>query len=485
MTRKIAEKYSQLILPLAVLILYSSCSQVPRTYQPHGQPMLAHKIKKVIDNSGLATNVGIKIMSAESGKTLYQLNSDHLVKPASNNKTYTAAAAFHYLGADYRFHTEVWGDAKPVNGHLNNLVLKAGGDPDFSLTSLDSLAKIVAELVVSVDQIIIDNSRLDSVRLGEGWMWDEGSWWYAAQVDAMSLNENCIDFDISPGIAEAPAQLLITPDTEYISINNQALTVTDTTDMSDFEITRRWWEPSNVFDVTGDILFDDDRDTLYRNIHAPALFTGQVFKEMLISYGVETASDIKIGQLPDSTNLIADHISEPLSVVIKHFLKDSYNLSGELLVKTIGLETTGNQGNWQNGLLAVKSFLQDEVGIDTTRIRMVDGSGVSHYNHTCPDQLAQLLYYVYTKSDFRSEYQDALPISGVDGTLENRMQNELVQGKILAKTGTLSGASSLSGYAFSQRGETLIFSIMVNGYVGSSGPYRRLQDKICTILATY
>lgn len=485
MTRKIAVKYSQLILPLAVLILFSSCSQVPQMYRPHGKPLLAHKIKKVIDDSGLATSVGIKIVSAESGKFLYQLNSDHLFKPASNNKIYTAAAAFHFLGPDYQFHTEVWGDTKPVNGHLNNLILKAGGDPDFSLASLDSLARIVAELVVSVDQIIIDNSRLDSVRLGEGWMWDEGSRWYAAQVDAMSLNDNCIDIDISPGTAGAPPQLIITPDTEYISINNQALTVDDTTNLHDFEITRRWWEPSNVFDVTGDILFDEERDTINRNIHAPALFTGQVFKEMLNSYGVETTSDIKIGKLPDSTNLIADHVSEPLPVVIKHFLKDSYNLSGELLVKTIGLETTGKQGNWQNGLLAIKTFLQAEVGIDTTRIRMVDGSGVSHYNHTCPGQLTQLLYYVYTKSDFLSEYQDALPISGIDGTLENRMKNELVRGKILAKTGTLSGASNLSGYAFSKRGETLIFSIMINGYVGSSGPYRRLQDRICTILATY
>ncbi|MBC8403536.1 MAG: D-alanyl-D-alanine carboxypeptidase [Candidatus Marinimicrobia bacterium] len=88
-------------------------------------------------------------------------------------------------------------------------------------------------------------------------------------------------------------------------------------------------------------------------------------------------------------------------------------------------------------------------------------------------------------SGYQSDFLTALPQAGLDGTLENRMENDPVRGKILAKTGTLSGASCLSGYVFIKAGDPLAFSIMMNGYVGSSGPYRQLQDDICTILTNH
>ncbi len=479
-------KQSFAIMVYILLFLLVGCSQAPAIYKVRGQPLLSHKIKSTIDQSGLITNIGLKVVAVKTGKTLYQLNSDHLFMPASNNKLYTAAAALYYLGPDYRFRTTVWIDSSEItDGNVGTLILKGGGDPDFSLASLDSLAEVVSRNINSIDTLIVDNTRLDSVRFGEGWMWDEGSRWYAAQVDAMTLNDNCIDIDIAPGLVGQPPVTTIAPNTAYIIINNQARTVVDTEGIRALKIERQWWDFSNIFDITGDILFTEQRDTIYRNIDSPARYSGQVFSEYLIRHGIEFKGPILIKPHPPEVALIAEHVSDSLSVILHNFLKASDNLTGELLVKTIGLETSGQQGNWNNGLTAIKKYLNDIVAIDTTTIRMVDGSGISRYNLTSPNQLVSVLQYVYNQSGYQSDFLAALPLAGLDGTLENRMENDLVRGKILAKTGTLSGASCLSGYVFTKAGDPLVFSIMMNGYVGSSGPYRQLQDDICAILATH
>ncbi len=469
---------------ILILILFN-CSQSPAIYQAEGRPLLAGKIKKAINDSGLSTNIGIKIIDPANGKTLYELNADNLYTPASNNKIYTAAAAYHFLGSEYRFTTGIWVDSTVIaGGKCNRLVLKAGGDPDFSLSELDSLATIVSEQISAIDTIIIDNTILDATYWGEGWMWDEGSWWYAAQIDAMSLNDNCIDIDITPGEISGPPVIHINPATEYVTINNWALSTDDTTDLEDLSIKRHWWEFSNQIDITGELLVTEERDTLYRNIHNPALFTGNVFKELLVDKGILVSSPVRMDTLPSHFIELTAHKSKPLPAVIENFLKASDNLSGELLVKTIGRQESDSQGNWNNGLTAVKTFINDSVGIDTTAMRMADGSGVSRYNLTSPTQLVHILNYVH-QQDYSQLYMDALPIAGIDGTLENRMEESAATGKILAKTGTLSGASSLSGFAFRPNGKPLIFSIMVNGYTGSSYPIRSLQDEICKILATY
>ncbi|MFH1853241.1 MAG: D-alanyl-D-alanine carboxypeptidase/D-alanyl-D-alanine-endopeptidase [Candidatus Neomarinimicrobiota bacterium] len=471
---------------LTSILLFNGCSQSPAIYQAQGHPPLSRSIKKAIDKSGIAPNLGVKVVSLESGKTLYQLNSDHLFTPASNNKIYSSVAALHYLGTDYRFLTTVWIKRTEIyRPRVSALVLKGDGDPDLSLKSLDSLAAVIAGMISFIDTLIIDNTTLDSTRWGEGWMWDEGDEWYAAQIDAMSLNDNCIDIDIAPDSTGLPPRILINPPTGYVTVFNQAVTVNDTTDLQDLSVRRRWWERSNNLEITGELLVNAERDTLFRNIDQPARFTGQVFREMLTRHGVTVTGPTVITGIPEGYAVIANHVSEPLPAVVKNFLKVSDNLTGELLVKTIGMLQTGQQGNWRNGLTAVKIFLSNEVGIDTTGIRIADGSGVSRYNLTSPDQLIKALTYAYHNENFNQVFLDALPIAGVDGTLEERMQADEVREKILAKTGTLSGASSLSGFAFSRRGEPLVFSIMMNGYVGASRPYRRLQDEIGKILATY
>ena len=114
--------------------------------------------------------------------------------------------------------------------------------------------------------------------------------------------------------------------------------------------------------------------------------------------------------------------------------------------------------------------------IDTSNIRLADGSGVSRYNLTSSAQLNSLLSWMY-KSEHKDDFLSTLPGGGwKNSTLEKRLINE--GGLVRAKTGGLSGVRNLAGYITSQKHGDVAFSILMNGYTDSSSRYARIHDQI-------
>ncbi len=457
---------------LIASISFFSCAPHSTLMTNKGIPSIKSKINKLIAESDLDVSLGIKVISVEDDKTLYELNSNKLFMPASNNKLYTCAAALHYLGRDHIFKTTIL-------KNNNDLVLKGGGDPDLSIEHLDSLANTTAKIIEDVDTLYLDATLLDSMHYGKGWMWDEGSWWYAAPIGALSVNDNCIDFHIEPGNLGEAARIDHFPTTEYISQSNKTTTVENNTELKKLKIERDWVGRTNHFSITGEIVMSDSIDTLQRNIHEPTLFTGTLFKESLAKYGVQVGH-IKRGTKVNESETIAIHYSDPLIASATNLMNESDNLTAELLIKIIG---RGNQieGNWKDGLDSVKTLLSDSAGIDTSRIRLVDGSGVSRYNLTSPDQLTRFLKWSFN-SKYKDDFISTLASGGnKDGTMEKRLEKE--GNLIRAKTGGLSGVSNLSGYIFSPKHGPLAFSILISGYTGSSYQAIQLQNKIVQLFA--
>ena len=453
---------------IAAFIACLSCSPPRSLLYLDGDPGLMNKINKIIESSGIDLNMGIKIVSLENNKTLYAYNSQKLLMPASTNKLYTCAAALHYLGNNHTFKTRVL-------KNKNNLVLKGGGDPDLTINQLDSLAIIVSKNIKKVDTLYVDDTFLDSLNYGEGWMWDEGPWWYAAPIGALSVNDNCIDFYVEPGDIGSPANISYFPETPYITFENNSITVNDTLDFNKLEIDRDWVTSGNNFSVSGEIIDTTKRDTLYRNIYDPSLFSGTIFRQLLNEHGIIVKQlSRKTQDLTDYKELTV-HYSDSLIVSAKNLMNESDNLTAELFVKTIGaLDTL--PGTWEAGLDSIKSFLAEQVKIDTSNIRLADGSGVSRYTLTSSDQLISLLSWMY-KSKYKDDFISTLPGGGwPNSTLEKRLVEE---GKLVrAKTGGLSGARNLCGYIFSPRYGPVAFSIIMNGYIGSSSQHEYVQNQI-------
>ncbi len=453
---------------IAIFIVYQSCAPPRSLLYLEGNPRLKNKINNLIESSEIDLNMGIKIVSLRDNKTLYAYNSQKLLMPASTNKLYTCAAALHYLGNDYTFKTRVL-------KNNNNIVLKGGGDPDLKIEELDSLAKIISKYVKKVDTLYVDDTFLDSLNYGEGWMWDEGPWWYAAPISALSVNDNCIDFYIEPGKIGEPARIDYFPETSYITFKNNSITVADTLNFQKIEIDRDWVSNKNNFNVTGEILNTTKKDTIIRNIYDPSLFTGRIFKELLKKHGTKVNQLLKKPKDLSNYNEIANHKSDSLIVSAKNLMNSSDNLTAELFMKSIGA-LDSIPGTWKTGLDSVKSFLAGQVKIDTSQIRLADGSGVSRYTLTSSDQLISLLTWIYN-SKYKDDFISTLPGGGwPNSTLEKRLINE--GGKVRAKTGGLSGVRNLAGYIESQKYGTVAFSILMNGYIGSSSKHKYVQNQI-------
>ncbi len=451
-----------------IIFFILSCTPTKLEIDHSGSFYFKNNINKIIESSNLNANIAIEIRSLNNGRTLYSLNRNRLLTPASNIKLITSSAALEYLGDKFKFKTNIY-------RNKNNLILEGGGDPTLSIQSLDSLAKIISTKIKKIDTLFLDPFIIDSIKFGEGWMWDGGYWKHAAEISGLSINNNCIDFFVSPGQLGEPANINFFPKTDYININNNSITVNDTINFKKLKIERNWISNNNQFIITGEILNSELTDTLFRNIHDPSLFAGHILKEMLTDYNIPVAHLSK-KKIDIKSDLISSHKSNYLSLIIKEMMHESNNLYSELLIKSLNTEKNIPR-NWENGLNLVKSFISDSVGLDTSALKIVDGSGMSRFNLVSPRQLVDILSYMWKTNNYKI-FLNSLPTGGkVKSTLEERLQN--INTKIRAKTGSLYGVSTLSGYLFSEKYGPIAFSILINGYVGSSLPYKELQDNIC------
>jgi D-alanyl-D-alanine carboxypeptidase/D-alanyl-D-alanine-endopeptidase (penicillin-binding protein 4) len=453
---------------ILLLNIYISCTPPRSLYRMEGSTALIKKINKLIVDSGVDLNMSIQIVSLDEDKMLYDYNSQKLLMPASTNKLYTCAASLYYLGKDHRFETQVL-------ARKNNLILRGGADPDLKIENLDSLSIEISKKYKNIDTLFVDDSFLDSLNYGEGWMWDEGPWWYAAPISALSINDNCINFYLEPGSLGQKASVNYFPKTSYITVLNKSLTVNDTLDFKKIKIDRNWLDSKNDFIINGEIMDTAKIDTFYRNINNPTIFVGTIFRELLKKNGSKVKHLSTISKRPNDYFNLIGHQSDALLSSAKNLMNESDNLTAELFIKSIGaLDTL--PGTWKTGLDSVKSFLAKEVLIDTSNIRLADGSGVSRYNLTSSAQLIALLKWMY-KSDYKDDFIYTLPGGGwPKSTLEKRFKTEA--GLVRAKTGGLSGARNLAGYINSKKYGDVAFAILMNGYIGSSSKYTRLQNQI-------
>ena len=164
--------------------------------------------------------------------------------------------------------------------------------------------------------------------------------------------------------------------------------------------------------------------------------------------------------------------------------KPSDNWIAEFLFKTIGAEVKGEPGTWRKGRDSITEFLV-EIMREPPAHRFLDGSGLSRYNLLNAELLTNLLVYIYHNFKLMPEFTASLPIAGVDGTLRNRMHGMYAEKVLRAKTGTLSGVSTLAGYTNTEDGEVFAFAILISHYIGSSAVARGIQDKIGDYLTRF
>lgn len=168
--------------------------------------------------------------------------------------------------------------------------------------------------------------------------------------------------------------------------------------------------------------------------------------------------------------------------ILMRMMKESDNLYAEAMFYQLAA-STGNHPASAKSAKAVIRQLVNKLGLDGSRYRFADGSGLSLYNYVSVELEVQLLRYAYENENIYNHLLPSLPIAGQDGTLRRRMRSQFTSGNVRAKTGTLEGVSSLCGYLTASNGHRLCFSIINQGVMHAKNG-RKFQDKVCSILCS-
>ena len=185
------------------------------------------------------------------------------------------------------------------------------------------------------------------------------------------------------------------------------------------------------------------------------------------------------GRKPDDAFCICRRF-HTIDQVLMRMLKESDNLYAESMFYQIGA-ALGSQPATAHSARSVMNRLIKKVGLDPKRYNIADGSGLSLYNYVTAELEVRMLRYAFKNNNIYLHLHPSLPQAGTDGTLRKRMTSPFTQGNVYAKTGTLSGISSLAGYCTAANGHRLAFAIINQGLLhGRNG--RSFQDRVCTIL---
>jgi serine-type D-Ala-D-Ala carboxypeptidase/endopeptidase (penicillin-binding protein 4) len=437
-TRRNARAFLVAIAPFAV----TACATVMRTaHLSSPRSGLHHEIDSLTSQPEFRNaQWGVLIVNSRTGDTLYSKNAGKLFMPASNMKIITSAAALTLLGPDYRYRTTFLTDGEIRDSLLDgNLLVIGRGDPTVSdrmrgtaTTVMDALAdSLRAHRIRQISGSLarVGNAFPDSI-YGYGWEWDDLGEYYGAGVDELIFNEGM-----------APTKLRPPPDTA--------------------------------------------RDSLYSGpAKNPAKAYLDAFHDALVRKSIRMDGVVRDSILPTPLKMdtLFVLVSPPLREILPALMKPSQNQIAEILLRTIGLERGGLGTADSARKIVGQQLLAWGVQPDGFVIR--DGSGLSDQDLLTPETIVRVLDRIQRDTAFAA-YYNAMPIAGVDGTIDTRMKGTPAEGNVHAKTGTLAKARSLSGYVTTADGERLIFSILANNATTPGSEVTRVTDEIAVALAAY
>jgi len=428
---------------------------------------LQGKAHRVIQSSGLSkTQYAMMVVDLDRNEKLLDINSADQLIPASNMKLFVTAAALDMLKPDFVFRTELrlikphhwqeepdWVVADPAFDPNNGpvLVIKGDGDPAFCDVqvmrqydmSIEQLLQIWVQAVnntgiQSIQRLVVDDRVFDRQLVHSSWPVDQLNMWYSAQVAGLNMNRNCLDIFVQPTRPGQSPLVSILPVADFLNPSNRAVTGGSDT----FWVSRKL--QTNELTYWGRV--KSRRSTPYHvTIHDPPIFFTNLLADRLRKAGIEIQSIDKLHRddvVPAGVALHA--VQTTMSVVLNRCNKESQNLYAEALLKRLGRRFTGSPGSWKNGVAAVRTFLNRQIGSRSASVIIADGSGLSRLNRITARAMVNLLQKMHQNKLLGPEWRRSLSIGGVDGTLRNRFRH--LAGSVFAKSGSIDGVNCLSGY---------------------------------------
>ena len=469
------------------LILASLTISAAASLQAQRGGSLQQRITRLLDQPPFDRATWNVYAQDDRGHVLFNRNGNHFSVPASNTKLVVAAAATVLLPADYRVRTSVYANGTVKDGVLKgDLILYGRGDPTWSerCYAVDTLAPGACDSTWTAVDALADSLKAHGLRrvtgriVGDGsyfeptlthWNWGsfDLNWWYAAPVSGLGFHDNSVDFQITPGGAvDQPPSITWNPDLHLFTFENRARTVPPD---SSTTIGDNFFRKPGTLDIWAEGTVSLSRTPWIESFALPdpnlyaarALELSLQRKGVSVEGGAASTTDSMVYRGVRGTPIV-EYRGRPLPDIVFPILNTSQNWFAEMLLKILGREV-GDTGSWAKGLDVEKRFLIDSVKVDSTAFALDDGSGLSAGNLVTPHTFVQLLAYMY-RHPKRRPFLASLPRAEQRGSLQKRFGGTSLEGRVLAKTGSIFRVNTLSGYVERPDGRVITFSIQANAH---------------------
>jgi len=421
-------------------------------------------INKILNRSELSkANYTLYIKNISKRNKIFSYNEQKAFNPASLMKLITTYAGLQILGPQFQWKTEVLYKGALKNKHLyGDLTIKGYGDPTLTYADLSEfIEKIQQKGIQHIHgNIIIDESFFGELQ-NQDLIDDKKYRAYNVNPKSFVVNENTINFNFS--IDSEKINIQTFPEFQALKvINHLNLTDQDCNGWKDnlgYEIEIK----SNVTEITFNGRFDkacESKDIDLSAVTANRL-SKALFEKLWKIHGGSIEGEFKyIYQNTSDTLKFYEHLSRPLSLVVRDINKYSQNLIARNLLLTILAEKNGNPiTENEAGRFLKESLIKEKMKLDS--LEMDNGAGLSRNAKVSAEDLGFLLEKAYSGL-YMPEFIASLPNIGVDGTLKNRGQKLSVAKHAYLKTGSIQNVSAIAGYIFDKNNDVKVFVFMAN-----------------------
>lgn len=407
--------------------------------------------------------VGCVVRDLDTGRTWFEHHAERALIPASNQKLATVAAFLAEFGADFEFETGF----EVVDGVL---VVHAGGDPNWcSGTAYDArhgFAEVARRLrldgVDALRGIRLDLGVFTGPTRPRQWPRDQYERAYCAPTGGLILDAGCLRARVSPA-AGASASVEILDPPGGLPLDGQIRMTSDRKRGSVWGLRH----DGEVVDLFGAYWTKGGGQTVWVAVADPTPVFRSALEHSLREAGVTLRADAP----PSQVERFA--IGTPVAAAIEPILAESSNVHAEQFMRVLG--AAAGDGSLPGGRAALIRSLERFVGGELpSGVVVEDGSGLSRGNRMTAGFTVDLLERL-AASEFATLAIDGLAQGGISGTLENRLRDVQMSGRVRAKTGTIRGVSCLSGFVCDRADKLQVFSILMNVRPGKRVPARRMR----------
>lgn len=411
--------------------------------------------------------ISVDIREVQTGRVIEQYQPNTPVTPASTTKLITTATALQMLGPDHRLKTTLCHDGDIRDGVLHgNLYIVGGCDP--TLMNRKNGRAILPDWVRRVQaygirriegRVIADMSMLDSLGYNPHWMAEDKGNYYAPCVFSLAYLSNTIMLYLESGAYGSTTHLKYSePNIEGFTLLSRAKCTGidhDGAYVSGKPLDWTRWVRGQIPSNRGVFCVKSDMPN-------PGLLLARDFSHCLDSLGVAVAGvGYTFARPKAARHTIYEHQSPSLRQIIRDTNEDSNNLYAEMLARYLPARSKKGGSSCRDVSPLLINYWRNR-GVNMQGVVLRDGCGLAPANKLTASVLVDVLTYM-RKGKYSQAWYESLPISGETGTLTYFCDNTPLQGRVHAKSGTMSGTKCFAGYITAANGQEWVFAVMVSG----------------------